>query len=187
MKKTILLIVIWGIAWTMAIAQNQQNRKEVYPKQASIEHNDAVKNFSSDFVTAFSGLDLFHDLGFSLSGMNNTGSIDVLGSNNISVLSQQGYNIFGDINIEGDNNTTQLNQAGLNLSSVIDIMGDHNSLGMTQFGIGLQNHLQISGTNLQFNALHTNFGFQLQQQGVGSIPLTIQNTGNSIPIIITNN
>ncbi len=187
MKNITLVIVIWGLAYIMAFGQQKDTNIEVYPEQASIEHNDAVKNFSRDFVTAFPAFNGLNSLGGSLLSINNTASINMLGSDNIAGISQQGYNILGEINIDGDNNNTQLIQKGLNLSSNINIEGNFNEFGMTQLGIGLQNNIQISGSNLQFNALHTNFGFQLQQQGVGSVPLSIQNTGRSIPIIIENN
>ena len=187
MKTITLLIAIWGIACAIAFGQEQQTQKEVYPQQASIEHNEAVKTFSRDFVTAFPAFNGLNSLGSSLSGINNTANINMMGSDNIAGISQRGYNILGGINIEGDNNTTQLTQMGLNLSSNINIEGNFNEFGMTQLGIGLQNNVQISGSNLQFNALQTNFGFQLQQQGMGSIPLSIQTTGRSVPIIIQNN
>jgi len=187
MKNITSLIAIWGLAFTMAFAQDKGTNSEVYPEQASIEHNEAVKNFSRDFVTAFPAFSGLNSLGGILSGMENSASINMAGSDNIAGISQRGYNILGRINIEGDNNNMQLIQTGLNLSSNISIDGNFNEFGMTQLGVGLQNNIQISGSNLQFNALHTNFGFQLQQQGMGSIPLSIQTTGRSVPIIIQNN
>jgi hypothetical protein len=187
-KKNITLFVfIWGMALTTAFSQSKNVNKEVYPVQASIEHNEAVKNFSRDYITAFPAFNGLNNLGGTLSSMENTAIINMIGSDNNAGISQRGYNIMGVINIEGSNNNTQLIQTGLNLSSNINVEGNFNEFGMTQLGIGLQNDIQISGSNLQFNALHTNFGFQLQQQGIGAVPLSIQNTGRSIPIIIKNN
>lgn len=172
---------------SISTALGQISEKEVYPKQASINHNEAVKNFSKGFVSNYWG-GAFIDSEFELgSGFNKTATINVMGSDNISILSQYGYGLTGVMNIQGSNNKTSLSQTGTDLMSILNIEGSHNEFNMNQYGSGLSNFVNVSGLGLQFDARHTNYGFEMTQQGVNSIPLSIQQTGRTVPITIKNN
>lgn len=185
--KMLLLIVVFSLGTSITTTAQQTAKKEVYPVQVSIEHNEAVKNFSSDFVSSFTSSSLFDRPSFSLFGINNLASTNIRGSENLTVLSQQGYDIIGGINILGNQNTATLNQSGSDLLSILNIKGNYNEFNMTQQGIGLQNLVFILGSDLHFDALHTNNGFELNQHGVGGIPMSLEQTGGTLPIIIENN
>lgn len=184
--KVILLVAVLSLASLLTVSAQESDR-EVYPEQVSIEHNEAVKNFSSDFVSSFPTTGLFDNSALTLLGVNNLAALNVQGSENLTVLNQQGYGIFGGINILGDSNKASLSQSGSDLMSILDIRGDYNIFDMTQQGIGLKNIVFVLGSGLQFDALHTNAGFELNQVGAGSIPLSIEQKGTTVPIIIENN
>lgn len=184
MKILMSLLITLGI--TISTATGQVGEKEVYPKQASVNHNEAVKNFSKGFVSNSWGGALFDNAGLG-SNFIKTATINVLGSDNISILSQYGYGITGVINVQGNHNETSLNQVGTDLRSILNIKGSYNEFNMDQFGHGLSNFVNVSGSGLQFDARQTNYGFEMSQQGVHSIPLSIQQRGRTIPITIKNN
>lgn len=183
MKVLLLPLLIYGLCITKAYGQEV---KEVYPKQASIEHNDAVQSFSKDFSLTLPGFPSSSN--FQTPGeFNNIASINVLGSENITVLNQMGYDITGLINVLGNQNRATLSQEGSDLHSVLNIEGDYNNLDLIQQGTGLQNYLQIHGSGSNFDVYQNNMGTEFSQTGMGSIPLSIQHTGRTVPIIIENN
>jgi len=184
--KTFILILL--LAGTLAISTKAQKLdREIYPKQASIEHNDAVKSFSGDFVSFFSNSPILGNLQQMSMDANQVANIRTIGDENMAILSQMGVSNIGIINILGNENNASLEQRGNRLFSVLDIRGNSNSLDVLQDGMDLQNFLQITGSGLAFDVHQTNAGLQLMQSGMGSIPMSIQQTGRSIPIIISNN
>jgi len=184
MKNLMLTALITVFAGSLALAQTQ--REEVYPQQASIEHNQAVKTFSRDYVTLFANSSLLGYLQQGLMDVNQIGKIGVSGNNNTAYLEQNGNLNIGLINITGNNNEANLDQQGNRLYSNLNLIGNYNKLDVLQVGINLQNYIQLRGDNLSFNVEQTNSGLQLMQNGAHSIPLKIQQTGRIIPLIIQN-
>lgn len=181
MRTLILYLIFIGVFISAAIAQENQ---EIYPQQASIDHNQAVKNFSSDYMSALqnnSQLNLQQ-----LSDGISSALINVEGNENLTVLSQQGYGIVGLIDIKGHNNQTSMQQNGSNLLSVLEIEGHSNKFDMKQTGNNLQNYFQIFSSDANFELQQNNSGMQFRQSGTGTIPLSIQQS-SSKPIIIRNN
>lgn len=180
MKTLVALFLFFGFLISSAFGQSSQ---EVYPKQVHIEHNDAVKSFSKDYVSLFrtSDLGLFAD-----HENGSIGNISVTGSENVSFLLQQGYGIKGFIDVVGDHNLTSLQQQGGDLMSTLDIQGNQNQMDMTQQGFGLSNSIQLFGSGSNIDAMHTSQGLFLQQSGPGVIPLTIEQKGRPSPLIIRN-
>jgi len=166
----------------------QDSNQEVYPEQTSIEHNQAVKDFSSRYVFTLTGSGLsLENLQQAAAGTNQFALINTVGDNNIATLIQTGgIGNAGLIDILGNQNKASLNQNGSNLLSILEIKGNLNQFNMDQLGSNLQKHVLIDGTGLQFDAEQTNAGFKLMQTG-SSIPFTLEQNGGSLPIIISNN
>lgn len=185
MKTYILTMLLVGL---FAIStQAQKLDREIYPKQASIEHNEAVKSFSGDFVSLFTNSSILGNLQQMSMDANQIANIRTIGDENMAALSQMGVSNIGIINILGNDNNASLEQRGDRLFSILDIRGNRNSLDMLQDGMDLQNFLQITGSDMAFDVQQTNAGLQLMQTGFGSMPISIQRSGRSIPIIISNN
>jgi len=187
--KNILMInavIIFSFNFGVAIAQDAN--QEVYPEQISIEHNQAVKDFSSRYVSTLTGSALsLENLQQAAAGTNQFALINMVGDNNIATLIQTGgIGNAGLIDILGDQNKASLNQNGSDLLSILEIKGNLNQFNMDQLGSNLQKHVLIDGTGLQFDAEQTNAGFKLMQTGT-SIPFTLEQNGGSLPIIISNN
>ncbi|MGM0589421.1 MAG: hypothetical protein ACQETE_13450 [Bacteroidota bacterium] len=170
----------------MAEAYAQDLNREVYPKQSSIEHNQAVKSFSSDYLLLTEGNSSRIGISAMLDRAHNIASINMGGQENMAQIIQQGLALYGLIVIEGLDNQVSLLQQGADLQSTINMQGNHNQFDMIQRGEGLHNYIDISGMGLQYNAIQTNGGFQLQQQGQGSIPIRIEHSGTMIPVRIDN-
>lgn len=178
---TVLLLTVLGFS-----ALGQSLNQEVYPQQASIEHNKAVQSFSSDYLSTFGIGSSWNSMNHLISGNGSTGIIGVNGSENVTLLSQLGYNITGVIDINGSGNHASVQQRGSNLLSMLSIVGNNNQFDMTQEGSDLQNYFKIYGSGSNFEAHQTNAGMNFKQSGSGSIPLSIQQRGRPSPIIIRN-
>lgn len=184
--KTFLLTMLMVGMLTIS-SQAQKLDREIYPEQASIEHNEAVKSFSGDFVSLFTNSSVLGNLQQMSMDANQIANIQTFGDENFAMLNQMGVSNIGVINILGNENNASLEQQGDRLFSILDIRGNRNSLDMLQDGVDLQNFLQITGSGMAFDVQQTNAGLQLMQTGVGSMPMYIQRSGRSIPIIISNN
>src|SRR5699024_3006447 len=172
----LLITPVWG-----------QKVTEVYPQQSSIEHNPAVKTFSKDFVSTLSESRLTPGAQYPGNEFNNIALVEILGSDNITALSQQGYDITGSVNVVGNKNHTAFSQTGSDLYSMLRIEGNLNEFDMRQYGSGLQNDILLRGTDTNFGVYQDNFGLNISQTGMGTIPLSIRHTGRAVPIIIENN
>jgi hypothetical protein len=184
MKASFIVLLWLMFVWPI---QSQGLNKEVYPKQAAIEHNQAVKRFSRDFVLTTESSRAPIGMQAMLRSINNVAGIRIRGEENITVLQQEGAGLIGFMNVRGDGNDILVQQEGYDLLSLVNIRGNANRLTVSQQGLGLQHYLQISGSGLQFDARQTQRGFVLEQHGYGSIPMTIEQTGGMVPLqIITN-
>lgn len=183
----VFLVCMGIIGMLVSVATAQTKGREVYPEQASIEHNSAVKSFSGDYISAFSENVALTNLSQRTNDAGNFAAVNVKGIENISLLSQQGYNIIGVIDIDGNGNRASMRQSGNDLLSILSMKGNSNQFDLTQQGSGLQNYFKIYGSNTNFEAHQTNYGMRLEQAGGGGIPLSIQQTGVPTPIIIRNN
>jgi len=191
MKTLILTFSILLSTALLASAQQstQSSKPEVYPKQVSIHHNDAVQHFSRDFLTsrAFgNGLNLFSmmsDVNF-----NNLASVNQRGNENTAVLSQVGSGNVGIINVIGNNNDTNLSQNGNNLYALLGIDGNGNSLDFSQTGSYNGAAFLLYGNGMDYKASQSNAGIQLMRGGGTTIPFSISHSGPTVmPIIIHHN
>ncbi|MDZ7691748.1 MAG: curlin repeat-containing protein [Balneolaceae bacterium] len=185
--KILLTISFFALLLSATLpAYGQRAEAEVYPEQVSINHNDAVKSFSRDFVTTLSRRNSANMFGSNFD-ISNMAAINVWGDGNTAFFNQQGAGLLGAINVFGDENQASLSQSGSNLVSILTISGDYNHFDMTQQGVGLNNALFLIGSGLNFDAVQTNSGFELRQGGQTSIPISIQHTGQLPPLIIERN
>lgn len=184
MKNLMFAMLITAFTAGVVMAQETE---EVYPQQSSIVHNDAVISFSQDYVITNPNNYLPSFFQDADTDINQIGNISITGNYNIAYLSQIGNQNIGMINIEGDNNEANLNQMGSSLYSNLNLIGNYNRLDVLQEGSDLQNYIKIGGNNLQFSVEQDNLGLELTEIGSSTIPISIQHTGEIIPIIIENN
>ncbi len=119
--------------------------------------------------------------------INNMAAINIWGDANMADITQQGYGMLGSISIYGDENQARLNQTGINLLSILTISGDANRFDMTQEGSRLSNGFLLIGSGFDLDVTQTHQGVGLSQGGAGSIPFSIQHSGQLPPIMIEKN
>lgn len=185
MKAFIFTIIFIVSITTTPHAQNSD--REVYPRQVSIEHNEAVKNFSTDFITAYPAGSALANLKEISEGTSLFSSINMIGNDNLALLLQKGYNTASIINIFGNANVATINQRGYDLLSILNIKGNSNQFNMVQQGSGLDSEIYVLGSEMNISAFQNHKGMNLIQRGAGVIPLSIHHSGRSIPIFIRNN
>jgi hypothetical protein len=183
MKNSAVIFILLLFFSVDLAAQTDRNR-EVFPSQVSIDHNDAVRSFSQDFVTAFTTGSLQFDEGARTA--NHIAIINQFGTGNTALLEQYGLSNMASINMFGNFNFASLIQDGINNVSNIHLIGDHNRI--TGLQIGESNRLDIlfegSGFDRRFEQIGDNHSIEMTGEG---IPLSITQTGNGTNLIIENN
>ena len=185
--KTILLLFILGITGlSAAAAQTSQNPSEVFIRQASFDHNDAVKQFTGDFTTMFNmdfnTFDEYDD-------DTNAALVTIAGDENTTNVSQNGWGNMALVNIMGNRNTSGLTQSGNNNQFILNLEGDDNSVIGEQ--VGSENRLRMdlvgSVKNQTFSQTGNNLTLQLIDNGNGNgVPMQIEQRGNGASAIIEN-
>jgi len=188
MKKytVLLLIIMIGVfCYGHADAQTNQNPGEAFIEQATFEHNDAVRQFTSDFVTMFAmDFDAFDGFGDD----SNVAIVNMFGNSNRSDVSQSGWGNRALVNILGDRNSTGVEQRGNSNRLVLNLEGSDNEFEGVQ--LGSDNSLRIdligSAQNQSFSQIGNNMSFHMIDNGNGSVPLLIEQRGNGASVIIEN-
>jgi len=181
-----LIPLILALFWvTGSLCYGQKQNREVYPEQVSINHNDAVKKFSRDFVSTMHQYQGVMDMNSMMLGINNAAYVSQVGNDNTAILYQKGNGNVGIIDMEGNGNSSELNQNGNYLLSLLKLKGNYNSLDFDQSGNRLGAMFYLEGQGLNFDAVQNESGMQLLQGG-SSIPLLIRHSGGTTPIIISN-
>jgi hypothetical protein len=181
-----LIIALSMLIASDLFAQSDLNR-EVFPNQAQhVQHNSAVMQFSGDFMLAFPSIDRFlPNLPSSVS--NNIGSVNVLGSDNITELTQTGMSNTAGINILGNQNSIELDQDGNNNLSLINVWGSRNSIDYAQIGNNNYLGLNFIGSDHSHQYIQQGNNHAVQFNGI-SLPITVEQTGSAgMTVIITNN
>lgn len=180
---TVLILVLFGVA--DLYAQGSKNPGEVFIRQASFDHNEAVKQFTGDFTTLF---DMTAEEFESVDEETNVASVNVYGNNNRSGISQAGWGNLALVNILGDGNTTGLKQKGNDNRFILNLEGSGNTVAGEQ--VGSSNHLRMdlvgSAQNQTFRQAGSNLTLQLLDNGKGGIPMQIEQRGNGATVIIEN-
>jgi len=185
MKKVILILIVALAGIYEADAQTSQNPGEVFIQQASFDHNDAVKQFTGDFVTMFKmDFDAFDDSGEN----SNTAIVNQYGNGNTSGITQNGWGNKALVNLLGDNNTTGLLQQGSDNQFILNLEGNDNTLTGTQQGS--QNKLRMdligSGSNQTFTQMGNNLTIELIDNGTGGVPMQIEQRGDGASVTVEN-
>lgn len=185
MKKLLLTLLLTVLSFGAAIAQTSNNPGEVFIQQAGFEHNDAVKQFTSDFVTMFvMDFDAFNGFG----DESNVAIANQFGIGNRSDIAQTGWGNRALVNILGDRNTTGVEQRGNSNRLVLNLEGSDNEFEGAQ--LGSDNSLRIdmigSAQNQSFRQIGNNMSFHMIDNGNGSVPLLIEQRGNGASVIIEN-
>lgn len=187
MKITGFILIFMLLGSAIAMGQSNQNR-EIYPDQAEhVEHNDAVISFSGDFVSAFLPSIQFFASGELGADNNNSAQINIIGSSNVSSISQFGVGHMALMNILGNFNNVSLDQRGNSNSSLINIEGDNNFVDYEQRGRNNFLGLDLQGSNFEQSYRQTGNNHSIQMNGNG-LPITVhQDGGAGMSVIITNN
>lgn len=187
MKKVLICLLLFGVANSTGFAQGVERDIDIFPDQVSIEHNDAVKKFSKDYVST----DIFNS-GFSsfvnsILQADQLAIINQIGNENAASIMQSGNNNYAMINIVGDENIIGIDQNGqFNLAS-FSIFGDENELSLLQQGnFNSFNRVYVTD-GMQGQFTQSGFGLGLEIRGSNGIPISIEQTGQGSGILIENN
>ncbi len=180
--KTLAIIILAVLLGTMGVhAQNVD--REVFPEQVSIEHNQAVRSFSSDFVIT---LPAFSPEIRELPTVDRqTAMLTQMGDMNNTALSQRGAQNYAELVTIGDRNKVGWSQVGTGNWVKLDLTGDDNNIDGTQFGS--DNRLNLIHTGNGINQSYEQIGNShfLEVSGVG-IPMSVTQRGNGAALIIEN-
>ncbi|MCC5915171.1 MAG: hypothetical protein JJU46_12395 [Balneolaceae bacterium] len=188
MKKQLITIIGVLCLNGLTVAQNPS---EVFIQQANVEHNEAVKQFTGDFILAFSGqMSLSSFDQFDTDG--NVAFVNQFGDGNVSTLIQNGIGNMARINIMGNRNVTGLEQDGNSNRFILNLEGSDNEITGSQ--IGNENEFRMDfvgdGISIQdqsFVQSGNNLTLQLFNNGNGGgVPLQIEQRGNGASVIIEN-
>lgn len=184
MKKLNLsiLLFLFGL-----VELSAQNPGEVFIQQANVEHNEAVQQFTSDFVTAFSmDFDSFDEFDVNA----NVGIVNQFGSGNSSFLLQTGIGNMARLNILGDENTADVLQSGNSNQFILNLEGGFNALSSEQVGDENRLRLDFIGTahNQQFFQNGNGLSMEVFESGNGGgVPIIIEQNGNGGGTVIIEN
>lgn len=185
MKSLLGLLILLAFGMAELQAQNGNNPGEVFIRQAPFDHNDAVKQFTGDFVTMFEmDFDAFDESG----EYSNTAIVNQYGNNNTTGITQNGWGNKALVNLLGDNNSTGLVQDGSDNQFILNLQGDDNSVSGEQVGSQNRLRLDLIGTvnNQTFSQMGNNLTIELIDNGNGGIPMQIEQRGNGANITIEN-
>lgn len=185
MNKLIVLLIVALAGFCHADAQTSQNPGEVFIQQASFDHNDAVKQFTGDFVTIFEmDFDALDDSGDN----SNAAAVNQYGNGNTSGITQNGWGNKALVNLLGDDNTTGLLQQGSDNQFILNLEGNNNKFIGEQ--LGSQNKLRMdligSGSNQTFTQMGNNLTIELIDNGTGGVPLQIEQRGDGASVTVEN-
>ncbi|MFN1833970.1 hypothetical protein AB2B38_001810 [Balneola sp. MJW-20] len=185
--KTILtfIVLIFG---STSLLFAQAGREEIYPDQVSINHNDAVKQFSRLFVS-----DFFRQGGFSrdasdlVGDSNRLSDVSIYGNNNTAEIAQLGLYNYANVGIYGNGNSVDIQQNGLNLAATLKLMGENNEFNLSQSGQNNTYYGVMLLADQIINRTQSGMNNTLVEFGIGSIPLNISQTGDAMQLIIDYN
>ena len=185
MKKLLLLLIVALAGFMEANAQTSKNPGEVFIQQATFDHNDAVKQFTGDFVTMFEmDFDAFDESGEN----SNTAIVNQYGNNNTTGITQNGWGNKALVNLLGDYNTTGLEQSGSDNQFILNLEGSNNSVTGEQRGTQNSLRLDLIGTlnNQTFSQVGNNLTLELVDNGNGGVPVQIEQRGNGASVTVEN-
>ncbi|MDZ7806589.1 MAG: curlin repeat-containing protein [Gracilimonas sp.] len=187
MKQAFILILLAGLFSVSAFAQGVEREVDVFPEQVSIDHNDAVKKFSKDYVSSGiyrSGLSSFIN---SIMQADQIAMINQFGNDNIASISQTGNRNEAYVTIIGDRNEAGVEQYGNDNFALLKILGDDNKYGLLQEGNDNRFVGGIFTNGYQNNYTQSGSGLSFTLQGPNSMGLMIEQIGQGFDLIIETN
>ncbi len=179
--KTLLTIVVLIFLASSALSQSVD--REIFPEQVSIEHNQAVKSFSGDYVTMSASSLSENEKPPEVSVQ--TAIVTQIGMENMVLLSQTGDLNYANISTVGDNNRVDWSQVGMRNWVSLELIGDQNRITGEQRGDFNQLRLNYEGDGLEQSFLQDGDYQILEFNGVG-IPMTVTQRGDGATVIIEN-
>lgn len=189
MKSAIAISLFVLIAgFNQLHAQKADREVDIFPEQVSIDHNEAVKRFSRDFVTTLS--DRKNQRGAledATGSANQVAIINLIGTGNTANITQSGIGNFALIDITGNDNDADVEQRGRSNQALLNIIGNNIGVGLSQ--LGNENFFSRTFTQNGFSGdfLQVGSGLNLQVSGSNGIPLIIEQRGQGAGVIIENN
>lgn len=183
--RSFLSLFILLIASSTLQAQ-RYGGENLFPQQANIEHNQAVMNFSRDFVSALGQLGGVLRSGADMVGdANQVASSNVIGNANSLNIVQNGTLNFAGVNIVGSSNSVNVSQNGSDNLALLNILGSSNNLSLTQNNNNNIFRGLYIGSGITPAPMIQNGNSSVTQLGVSFIPLEITTTaGQGVPVII---
>ncbi len=185
MKKLLFVLLLAMLSLELATAQTSNNPGEVFIQQAGFEHNDAVKQFTSDFVTMFEmDFDAFNGFG----DESNVAVVNQFGNSNRSNVTQSGWGNRALVNILGDRNATGIEQRGNSNRLILNLEGSDNNFEGVQLGNENSYRFDLIGSaqNQSTRQVGNNMSLHMIDNGNGGVPLQIEQRGNGASVIIEN-
>ncbi|MFP8488070.1 curlin repeat-containing protein [Gracilimonas sp. Q87] len=187
MKKFLTILLFTVLITGTVVAQGVERDVDIFPEQVSIEHNDAVKQRSQQYVSMGRPLTALNTFINSIMQADQTAIINQFGNDNIASISQTGNGNNAYVTILGDRNEAGVEQYGDDNFALLKIIGDDNKYGLLQegnenkfvggiFTNGYQNNYTQSGNGLSFTL-----------QGPNSMGLMIEQIGQGFDLIIESN
>lgn len=188
MKNIVIVLMFIGLLTSIAVAQGVEQESEVYPEQASIEHNSAVKAFSQKYASLGRIISGNFSVADFINPANQLAIISQIGNDNYSQITQSdGGSNVALISIVGDDNEASVDQYGYDNFASLNIFGNSNRYSLDQIG---NNNTFLGG--IRDNGYESSYtqrgnGIRLELQGRNPMGLIIEQTGQGFGIIIENN
>ena len=181
MKPLLTIVLLLLVGMSSAFSQNVD--REIFPEQVSIDHNQAVKSFSGDFVT----------MGVSTRSEDHkppevsvqTAIVTQIGMENMVLLNQTGELNYANITTDGNFNTVDWRQIGMR--NWVSIVLDGNSFEIDGVQDGNFNEIRLNyeGDGVKQTFLQEGDHQLLEFSGT-PIPMTVTQMGDGATVIIEN-
>ena len=181
MKPLLTIMTLFLVGMNSAISQSVD--REIFPEQVSIEHNQAVKSFSGDFVTMSASTRSENEKPPEVSVQ--TAIVTQFGMENMVLLNQTGELNYANITTNGNFNYVDWSQLGTRNWVSLELIGDQNRITGEQRGDYNQLILNYEGDRAEQSLVQEgNYQF-LEFNGVG-VPMSVTQTGDGATLIIDN-
>ena len=176
---TIVLLLLLG----MNSAFSQSVDREIFPEQVSIDHNQAVKSFSGDFVTMSASTLSENNVPPEVSVQ--TAIVNQIGMENMVLLNQSGELNYASITTAGNSNQVDWSQLGMRNWVSIKLDGSNYDIEGIQKGDFNELRLDYEGAGVKQSFLQDGNHLLLQYSGVPT-PMEVTQRGDRAAIIIEN-
>lgn len=181
MKPLLTIVILILVGMSPAVSQSVD--REIFPEQVSIDHNQAVKSFSGDYVT------------MSVSTRSEdhkppevtvqTAIVTQIGMENMVMLNQTGELNYANVTTRGNFNEVEWIQDGRRNWVSVKLIGDNNNIIGEQRGDFNELRVNYEGDGLDKSFLQDGNHQFLEFSG-RPIPMTVTQRGDGATVIIEN-